>query len=75
MNPNEITLPGKMLRPHNLKELAAVYGVCYKTLKKWLVPFEAEIGERTGRYFSVNQIRIIVAKLGLPAISDDIKGK
>ena len=56
------------VKPYNLKDLASIYGVCDKTFKKCLVPFEGEIGEKQGRYFSITQVKIIFEKLGLPEI-------
>jgi len=56
------------VKPYNLKDLSSIYGVCNKTLKKWLVPFEKEIGSKQGRYFSITQVKIIFEKLGLPEI-------
>ena len=53
-------------RPYAPKELAALYGVHSKTLFKWMKPFEKEIGEKTGRFYTVKQVRIIVDKLGFP---------
>ena len=48
-------------------ELSELYGVCSRTLKKWITPFETEIGERRGRYYTINQVKVIYDKLGLPA--------
>ncbi len=39
------------LKPYSITELARIYGVDPRTLKKWLVPFEKEIGEKNGRFF------------------------
>jgi hypothetical protein len=54
------------LRPHNLKELMALYKISYKTLKKWLKPLERELGERTGYYYTIPQVRKIFEFLGFP---------
>ena len=56
------------LRPHNLKELSALYKISYKTLKKWLKPFERELGERTGYYYTIPQVRKIFEFLGFPGV-------
>jgi hypothetical protein len=58
------------LRPHTLKELCALYGVCRLTFRKWLKPFEKEIGVRNGMYYSVLQVKVIFNKLGYPAMYD-----
>lgn len=59
------------LRPHNLKELMALYKISYKTLKKWLKPFERELGERTGYYYTIPQVRKIFEFLGFPGVITD----
>ena len=66
-NPAEITLPISMLKPIGLIGLAKIYGVHYRTLRKWLAPFHEKIGPRIGRYFTINQVRTIAQNIGLPA--------
>jgi len=56
------------LRPHNQKELSALYNISRKTLKKWLMPFEDEIGERLGNYYTIPQVKKIFTLLGFPAM-------
>ena len=54
------------IRPSSIKDLAGVYGCCDKTMKKWIIPFNSEVGVKNGRYYSVAQVKIIFDKLGLP---------
>ena len=54
------------IRPSSIRDLAGVYGCCDKTMKKWIIPFHAEVGLKNGRYYSVAQVKIIFDKLGLP---------
>lgn len=56
----------KEMRPYTTKELARIYGVCDRTLLKWMKPFATEIGEKRGRYFTVAQVEAIFNKLGMP---------
>ena len=56
------------LKAYSIKELALLYGVCDKTLKKWLKPFAEQIGQKQGRYFNVAQVTIIFGKLGQPSL-------
>ncbi|MBL0146091.1 MAG: hypothetical protein IPP48_10235 [Chitinophagaceae bacterium] len=56
------------VKPYSTKEIATLYGVCDKTLKKWLKPFEESIGKKTGRYFTIAQVNIIFDKLGMPGM-------
>jgi hypothetical protein len=54
------------IRPYSTRELAGIYNVCDKTMKKWITPFTTEIGEKNGRYYSVAQVKVIFDKLGVP---------
>jgi len=54
------------IRPYSTKELAGIYNVCDKTMKKWIKPFNEQVGEKNGRYYSVVQVKIIFDKLGVP---------
>ncbi len=59
------------VKPYTLKEMAGIYGVCDKTLKRWLEPFKEEVGRRQGRFYNVTQVRLIFDKLGLPGMLDE----
>ena len=54
------------LKPYSKTELARIYGISVRCLNNWLDKFKTEIGEKRGRYFNVNQVRVIIEKLGLP---------
>jgi transposase-like protein len=54
------------MRPYSTKELSRIYGVCDKTLLKWMKPFTEQIGQKQGRFFTVAQVEIIFQKLGMP---------
>jgi transposase len=56
------------VKPYSTKEIAMLYGICDKTLKKWLKPFEEGIGKKTGRYYTIAQVNIIFDKLGMPGV-------
>lgn len=62
---------GVLIRPYTLKELASLYGVGWRTLKRWLVPFREEIGEKNGRYFSIPQVKKIFEKIDYPTFSSE----
>jgi len=55
------------IRHYSTRELSAFYGVCDKTLLKWMKPFASDIGPKQGRYYTVAQVKIIFEKLGAPA--------
>jgi hypothetical protein len=60
------------VRAYKFKEVASLYHVDPKTLRKWLKPFREEIGELSGHYFTIAQVEAIFQKLGLPyAIEQD----
>ena len=56
----------EIIRPYSIKDMAAIYRVCDKTFKRWIMPFAADVGEKNGRYYSVVQVKIIFEKLGMP---------
>jgi len=59
------------IKPYSIKELSGLYGVCPKTIKKWMKPFEKNIGQKQGRYYTVAQVTTIFNKLGLPTVAED----
>lgn len=59
---------GVVIRPYTHKELAVLYRVSWLTFKKWLKPFESEIGNKTGHFYSSRQVEVIFEKLGLPCV-------
>jgi len=52
------------------KDLCALYGVSYRTIKNQLKPFLNQIGPRNGNFFSVNQVITIVDLIGPPSEVD-----
>ena len=72
MKKEELTTT-QVLKVHTLKEIAIMYGVSDRTLKKWLFFFEEKIGKKVGWYYSVNQVKIIFQSLGLPNRAIDNK--
>lgn len=59
------------VKHYSTKELARFYGVCDKTLLKWMKPFTADIGEKQGRFYTAAQVKIIFEKLGKPTGDTD----
>jgi hypothetical protein len=55
-----------ILKPYNIKELIDMYKISYKTWRTWIAPHVATIGEKRGRYYTVNQVKTIVTILGYP---------
>lgn len=50
----------------SLTELAAQYEMSADIIRNWLKPFEKEIGEKQGRYYTPRQVKIIYKRLGPP---------
>ena len=59
------------LKPYKLKELADLYRVCTRTMRKWLKPIARKLGKRTGHYYQVWQVRIIFTHLDPDGTGDD----
>lgn len=57
-------------RPCSVRDLTMVYGVSYKTMRSWLMPFAKEIGIRNSYMFTILQIDLIFEKLGKPKFFD-----
>lgn len=57
-----------IVKPYRLKDLVAIFDVNAKTLKRWMEKYPEELGtkERNGKYYSVNQVRFMIEKFGLP---------
>jgi len=54
------------LKAYSKKELAEKYQVSVKTFDKWLKPFTEKIGEKRGRFYTVNQVKTLLEVLGVP---------
>jgi hypothetical protein len=57
-----------LLKPYSLKELSVMYGVSKNTFKKWMDPFSHKLGQRQGYYYSIEQVKMIFNKLGVPGL-------
>ena len=56
------------LKAYSKKELAEKYQISVRTLNSWLKPFEEKIGAKRGRYYTVNQVKLILESIGLPGV-------
>ena len=63
-----------MVKPYTLKDLCVLYNTTYKVLSRWLLPFHHLLGSRNGRFYSVLQVEIIFAKLGIPYEIKEVEG-
>ncbi|HSH66544.1 MAG TPA: hypothetical protein VLB84_12330 [Bacteroidia bacterium] len=69
MKHEEILAPKIRLKAYSPREVAELYDISNRILKKWLVPFEDEIGARIGHYYSPKQMKVIFEKLGIPHVA------
>ena len=55
------------IKPMTKSQLAQAYGICVRTLNKWMQPFILEIGTNPKTYiYNPEQIKTIFEKLGEP---------
>lgn len=54
------------VKPYSMKELAILYEVSPRTLRRWMIKIKPAIGERIGHYYMITQVSIIFDKLGVP---------
>lgn len=59
------------VKPYSISELATIYSVKPRTMRMWIARHREAIGEKTGRFFTALQVRIIFNKLGLPGIAEE----
>lgn len=50
----------------SLTDLAKIYGVTRKVMKRWIEPIEQKVGEIKGRSLTPKQIKIIINHLDTP---------
>jgi hypothetical protein len=55
-----------IIKPYRMIDLAAIFDVNRKTMKRWMSNFPNELGKREGKYFSINQVQFMIAQFGLP---------
>ena len=55
-----------MIRPYRLKDLAAIYDVSTKTIRRWIDSKASEYSKRSKQYFTIEQVKGIVTALGIP---------
>jgi hypothetical protein len=57
------------LKAYTVLELARIYEVSDRTMKKWIKPFEEEVGPKIGYFYNIVQVKKIFEKLGVPGDS------
>lgn len=51
------------VKPMTMKQLAYRWDVSVRTVKRWIKPFESELGEVRGKIFTPKQVMIILDHL------------
>lgn len=51
---------------YTLTQLANLYKVTRPTMYAWIKPFMKELGKREGYFFTIEQVKLIIEKLGSP---------
>lgn len=59
------------IQAYTTEELALLYKITPKTFLKWLVPFQADIGQKIGWFYNIRQVTIIFEKIGQPEKDSD----
>ena len=54
------------LKAYTKKELRTLYDIPLSTFNQWIKPYAEELGIGTGKYLTVNQVRFIFEKFGIP---------
>jgi uncharacterized protein YjcR len=55
-----------IIRPYRLKDLAAIYDVSTKTMRKWIDGLKVEVKREKCQYYSIGEVSSIAHQLGLP---------
>jgi len=70
MTDTETLVQKILLKAYTLKEVAEIYQVSDRTMRRWLMPFNKEIGPRLGHHYCPKQVKIMFEKLGIPEMGD-----
>ena len=57
-----------ILKPYTLAQLAKLYNVSPKVMRRWLQSMQPQLGERRGGYYTMNQVLHNIQKLGVPGM-------
>lgn len=55
-----------IIKSYMLKDLSEIYGVSNNIFKRWLKPYENELGKRKGHFYNIQQVEFMISKFGLP---------
>jgi uncharacterized protein YjcR len=55
-----------IVRPYRLKDLATIYDVSTRTMRRWIDAKLGDTGKKTTKYFMVEQVKSIMDVVGYP---------
>ena len=55
-----------IIRPYRLMDLATIYDVSPRTIRRWIDAKVPKLGKKKKKYFTVDQVQGIVTALGIP---------
>lgn len=55
-----------IIRPYRLMDLASIYDVSTRTMRRWIDAKAPQHGKKEKKYFTVEQVQGIVTALGIP---------
>lgn len=66
---NYYTDEGNLLvKPYQLKDLGEIYGVHPRTVRNWIDKMAPQVGRKKVKYFTIEEVKTIIAAIGLPQI-------
>ena len=66
---NYYTAEGNLIiKPYQLQHLAEIYDVHPRTVRRWIDKLAPQIGRKKVKYFTIEEVVIIVNAIGLPQI-------
>ena len=55
-----------LIKPYRLKDLAEIYGVCNRTMKKWITNAAPQAKRNRSQFYPIAAVANILEALGLP---------
>lgn len=55
-----------IIKPYRIIDLAAIFDVNRKTMRRWMNNLPSELGKPEGKYYSIRQVEFMIAQFGLP---------
>ena len=66
---NYYTAEGNLIiKPYQLQHLGEIYDVHPRTVRRWIDKLVPQIGKKKVKYFTIEEVKLIVNAIGLPQI-------